>query len=890
MTEAASRIPEDACIHELFEIQAGLTPSATAVLCGNDRLAYRDLNRRANQLASLLADLGVTRETIVGVCLERSLDAVVALLGVLKAGAAYLPLDPGYPAARLAFMLEDSRAEIVLTDSRSAARVPDAHHTIRLDTDEALLDCCRDDNVARAAAPGDPAYVIYTSGSTGRPKGVVGLHRGAVNRFAWMWRAWPFAADAVCCQKTSLGFVDSVAELFVPLPRGVPTVIVPDEVAKDPSRLVDLLASARVTRLVLVPSLLRDLLEVGGVRERLRHLRVCVSSGEALPLDLCRRFRVCLPDAVLLNLYGSTEVSADVACYDTRELPPGASTVPLGRPIDHTSIYILDEGLQPVPDGTPGEIHVAGRGLARGYWGQPELTRERFLPDPFADAPHARMYRTGDRGRLLADGNVEFLGRVDRQVKIRGHRVELSEIEEVLCAHPAVAQAVVTTQQSDAADHRVVAYVVASDMRTIAVDGLRGFCRQHLPEHMLPAAFVQLRALPLTPSGKVDRLALPVPRMERALIAGRAAVAPRTEAEQRLAAIWRELLGFEDVGVTDDFFDVGGHSLLAVRMFLEIEAVFGRRLSVSALVEAPTIERLAHMLAQPDEPEAWSPLVELQRLGSRRPFFLVHGIGGEVLSFAPLARHLAPDQPVYGLRAQGSDGRREPHTDIQSMAASYIDAIRTVAPDGPYLLGGYSSGGTVALEMARQLRADGDAVGVLAMIDSEAPGAEEASAWDPRTVGAYVRNLASWIVDDDFFRSSADDKLARLRSRGRLLRSRVRSFILSEKDGADIRDILGVWRVPPRHRAFLETHARALATYEPRPYDGPMTLIRARTLRLTAWSPPDLGWRRFAKGGLDIRMVPGAHDNILTEPRVKAVAQQLRKCLAAAEPSRARTA
>ena len=890
MEDSEGRIPGGVCVHELFELQAGRTPDASAVLCNHDRLTYRELNQRANQLAAVLRQLGVARGTIVGVCLERSLDAVVALLGVLKSGGAYLPLDPGYPPARLAFMLANSRAGIVVTETRSAARVSTAQHTLRLDTDGALLECCSGDDLPHVSGPGDAAYVVYTSGSTGHPKGVIGLHRGAVNRFAWMWRTFPFAADEVSCHRTSLNFVDSVAELFVPLLKGVPSVIATDEIVKDPPAFVRLLETARVTRLVLVPSLLHDLLAVDGVGERLRHLRVCVSSGEALPVDLCRRFYEHLPHATLLNLYGSTEVSADVTCYDTRQLPADAAAVPLGHPIDNTRIYILDQARQPVPDGVPGEAYVAGLGVARGYWDRPDLTAERFLANPFEGGVYARMFRTGDRARVLADGSFEFLGRADRQVKIRGVRVELLEVETALSSHPDVAQAVVAARRGAAGDLRLIAYVVGRDGAEVTVDSLRRFCRDRLPGHMVPSAFVRLEALPLTPSGKVDGLALPPPELARVTIAAGAQVPPRTSMEARLVAIWQQLLGFSDIGVTDDFFDLGGHSLLAVRLFLEIESQFDRQLSVSALTEAPTIERLAHLLSQPEEPRDWSPLIALQQ-GTRPPFFLVHGIGGEVLSFAPLARRLGPDQPLYGLRARGADGKGEPFADVESMAACYLAAIRTVAPDGPYMLGGYSSGGAVALEMAQQLRASGVPVALLAMIDSDAPAAAAASSWHPRVAGAFVRNLASWMVDDDFLRSPMDDKVARVRSRGRMLRSRLRSLISSEAGGADIRDALGVWRMPARHRDFLEKHARALDAYAPHPYDGRMTLIRARTLRLTAWAPPDLGWRQLARGGLDIRMVPGAHDNILTEPRVAALARHLRDCLALARAgARAATA
>ena len=878
---------ESGCIHHLFETRADATPSATAFLFDRQRLTYEQLNRRANQVARAVQALGATRGTLVGVCLDRSLDIGVALLGILKAGAAYVPLDPGYPPPHLALMLEDSGVSIVLTHERLAEKLPDVGQVICMDRDAARFDALDTGNLPQTTTGADPAYVIYTSGTTGRPKGVVGLHRGAVNRFAWMWRAYPFVSDDVCCLKTSLNFVDSLSEIFVPLLQGVTTVIVPDDAAKDPRRLVDLLAAAGVTRLVLVPSLLRDILALDDVSDRLRRLRLCVSSGEALPIELCRRFYERAPDAVLLNLYGSTEVSADVTVFDTRRLSADARAVPLGTAIDNTEVYIVDGTLRRVPVGLPGELCVSGAGLARGYLNLPALTAERFVRNPFSPEPDARMFRTGDRARYLPDGTIEFLGRLDQQVKIRGFRVELGDVEAAIAAHPDVAQAVVVARAEDGGDVRLIAFVVPMDARTESMASVRSFCRERVPEHMVPWAVVALPSLPLTSSGKIDRRALPATERAWPTAAGGSFVGPRTAIEGQLSTIWQETLGIAQVGVTDDFFDLGGHSLLAARLTAQIDKVFGRQLAVSVLAAAPTIEQLAALLSKPRDASPWSPLVALQPRGARRPFFLVHGIGGEVVSFTALARRLAPDQPVYGIRAKGSDGVEPPLRNVESMASCYLEAVRTVAPEGPYLLGGYSSGGTVILEMARQLRAKGERVALLAMIDCEAPPEGSAHAWTARNVATYVRNLASWMVDDDFFRSPAADKLARLRSKARLALARARTLASSDAGSADIRDVLGVWRVSDRHRAFLETHALALASYEPRTYDQPITLARARTQRLGALLPHDLGWGRLAVGGLDIRVIAGAHDNILTEPRVGRLASYLKARLDAAHAAAA---
>jgi amino acid adenylation domain-containing protein len=579
-------------IHGLLEEQAARTPAAPALRFGSRQLSYRELDGRANRLAHQLRRLGVGREDLVGVCLERSPEAVIALLAALKAGAAYLPLDPRDPPARLAYMCGDARPRVVLTTERHRHLVPKGPVAVSLDADRP--DITGEPAAGRGSRTGADglAYVLYTSGSTGRPKGVMGLHGGAVNRFRWMWKTYRFGPGEVCCQKTSLGFVDSVWEIFGPLLAGVPLVILPDELVRDPAALVEALDRQAVTRLVAVPSLLDALLGVGdGMSRLLPRLRYCVTSGEALPVELWRRLRARLPHCTVLNLYGSSEVSADVTCHELPGREPTEASVPIGRPIANTSIYLLDRRGEPVPVGAPGELYVGGANLGRGYLHRAALTAERFVPDPFGRAG-ARLYRTGDLARLRPDGVLEYLGRLDHQVKIRGVRVELGEVEAVLREHPAVHDAAVVAPEKRPAGRELMAYVVPKTGDQAPRAMLARFLRRRLPEAAVPSAFVTLASLPLTPSGKLDRRALPA-RGQPEPAPERPFVAPRTPSEATVAGIWAEVLEVDRVGVADDFFASGGHSLLAARLAARLGEAFRCELPVQVVFFASTVAELA---------------------------------------------------------------------------------------------------------------------------------------------------------------------------------------------------------------------------------------------------------------------------------------------------------
>ena len=590
-----AQYPGQVSIHELFEAQAARAPAATTFVCEDAQITYEELNSRSNRLARHLQVLGVGPEVLVGIYIDRSFDFVVALLATFKAGGAYLPLDPSYPKERLAFMLKDAGVSVLLTLTRFVPEIPgEERKFFCLDGDSELLGQYPDTNLATRCSPQQLAYVIYTSGTTGQPKGVAVEHRQLLNRFYWMWEEYPFAPDEVGCQKTAANFVDSIWELFGPLLKGIPTVIIRDEVFRDANRLVKELARHRVTRLWVVPSLLRALLDLcPDLQERLPHLRFWVSSGEILTPELFQHFRARMPSAVLYNLYGTSEVW-DVTWFDpTRETVADGQT-PIGRPIFNVQVYVLDEQMQPVPIGVPGELCVGGHGLARGYHNLPQLTAEKFIPNPFGNQATARLYKTGDLVRYRPDGNIEFLGRLDRQVKIRGFRIEPREVESVLLRHPSVRQAFVVAREDNPGGPFLVAYVVPDRGQEFTPGALRSFLLEQLPEYTAPSVIVMIDRLPLTPSGKLDWRRLPEARPE----ARQVYAAARTGTERVTAEILAELLGVDRVGVHDNFFELGGHSLLAIQLLSRMREAFQLELPLRIVFERPTVAGLAELVEE----------------------------------------------------------------------------------------------------------------------------------------------------------------------------------------------------------------------------------------------------------------------------------------------------
>ena len=627
--ETAAEFPWDKCVHEMFEEQAARTPDAPALVFEGASLTYAELNRRANRLAHYLGGLGVKPDARVAICVERGFEMVVALLAVVKAGGAYVPLDPAYPVERLKYMLEDSAAVALLTQNRLAGMFAEVSHAMPVLDLTAPSPAWRDqpetdpDRAGLGLLPTHLAYVIYTSGSTGKPKGVMVEHRSLVNRLVWMQSAYGLDASDAVLQKTPFSFDVSVWEFFWPLMTGARLVMARPEGHKDPAYLVETIDRNKITTIHFVPSMLQVFLEQANAAKCSSLVRI-ISSGEALPVALARETRRRLPHAALHNLYGPTETTVDVTAW-TYEPDPALTSIPIGRPIANTRVYILDAAGEPVPVGVAGELFIGGVGVARGYLNRPELTAERFLADPFAVEAGARMFRSGDLCRWLADGNIEYLGRNDFQVKIRGFRIELGEIEARLAEHAEVRAAVVIAREDTPGDKRLVAYLVPATGAKLRDRDLRDFLGRNLPDYMIPHSFIPLERMPVTANGKLDRSALPAPtannQLRRELTSPPLAVEPNHAArngfaphvhadvsreshyvppsdtlEVQLIEIWEEVLGVTHIGVRDDFFQLGGDSLLAARMFARIAEKLGKKLPLATMFQGATIRSLAQVI------------------------------------------------------------------------------------------------------------------------------------------------------------------------------------------------------------------------------------------------------------------------------------------------------
>jgi len=594
-----SKYIETQCIHQIFEAQVERTPEAVAVVFEDQRLTYRGLNARANRLARYLKKQGAGPETLVGICVERSLEMIVGVLAILKSGSAYVPLDPEYPKARIAYILAETRIKTLLTKQRLLQNLPEFKgNALCLDRDRELFEQEQEENPDATSEPENLAYVMYTSGSTGKPKGVLGCHGAAVNYLSYLHETYHLNRADIVLQLPSLSFDASVRDLIGPLTAGASVVIVNDFDAKQPAALLSKIREHGVTCLLsIVPTLLNALLDAGQSRDKSHDsIRLVLVSGEALPVTTCWKAKELFgPKALLVNQYGPTECTMTSSYHVLTESDKSRDIAPLGTPIPNAQIYILDSHLNLVPTGVLGEVYIGGLGLARGYMNSPELTAERFIPDPFSTVPGARLYRTGDLARYRSDGNMDFLGRIDHQVKVRGFRIELGEIEAVLSQHQSLRAGVVVARDDAFGNQRLVAYVVPNDNAELDSGELGNFLRERLPEYMIPSLFVFLTELPLTPNRKVDRQSLPDPVQRDAR---ETFVAPRTPAEAAVAAIWREFFRTDQVGIDDNFFELGGHSLQATQVVSRLRDLFRVELPLRRLFERPTVAGLARCIEE----------------------------------------------------------------------------------------------------------------------------------------------------------------------------------------------------------------------------------------------------------------------------------------------------
>ena len=752
----AADYPRDKCLHELFGEQAARRPEAVALVYEDQQLSYGELECRSNQLAHYLRGLGVGPETVVGLCVERSPEMVVGLLGILKAGGAYLPLDPDYPAERLGYMLADAKVSLVVTQAALIDQLPDHDAgVVRLDADWAEIATQPAMSPSNTTLPGNLAYVIYTSGSTGKPKGAMIEHDALGNFLSSMAVAPGISASDIMAAITPLSFDIAGLEIYLPLLAGARVALVPRAVALDGDSLRQHLEGIGASILQATPASWRLLHQAGWRGKELRVL----CGGEALPMDLAEVFTS--ESAEAWNLYGPTETTVwSTASRLVRNIP-----LSIGRPISNTQTYVLDGDLNACPIGVSGELYVGGAGLARGYLGRAGLTGDRFVPSPFGDGE--RLYRTGDLARWRADGELEYLGRLDHQVKLRGFRIELGEIEAALRVHCSVRDTIVVACEDIPGDKRLVAYVVSTGEGAEA-STLRAHLQQSLPEYMVPSAFVLLDALPLTPNGKIDRHALPAPGGD-AVVRGEY-VAPRTPAEEVLAGIWAQVLKLDRVGVHDNFFELGGHSLLAMRVMARARDAFAVDLPLRTLFEAPSIGELGLIFTQGQDKSSNKQLVLLKKSNSTNaaPIFCIHPVGGSILCYRDIAHELGANRTIYGIQNLDSDGSVAEAT-IETISNSYIERILSIQPHDSIHLLGWSLGGIIAYEMVRQMSARGIKIGKVLIVDSypspllTSVGKNIPTADTPQFWHAFLENILGpghqLKMDHAFWQAPCLDKL-----------------------------------------------------------------------------------------------------------------------------------
>jgi len=856
------------CLHSLFEIQAKQNPENIAVSSDQGNLNYQELNSKSNQIARHLRKLGVSPNSPVGILMERSTLMTTGILGILKAGGAYLPLDLSYPSERVQYMLEDARVDVILTTLENSPRLPDTTaQIICLDSDWESITAESPENLENVNQPTDLAYIIYTSGSTGKPKGTLIPHR-AVNRLVFNTNYVQIDSTARFAHISNVSFDAATFELWGALLHGAELIVLNKDLILSPTEFITQLREQKITTMFLTTALFNLLSRENP--NAFQSLKTLMFGGETSDPASVRRVLENTPPERLLHVYGPTETTTFASWHHIQSVSSEAHTIPIGKPISNTAIYILDSQMNPVPVGVPGEIFIGGDGLANGYLNRPQLNEEKFVTVPAGkiSLDNLRLYRTGDIARYLPDGNIEFIGRKDNQIKLRGFRIELGEIESALNSHPKIKDAIVLLADNKG-EKKLVGYFVSESAPEPRQ--LREFLKQKLPEFMIPALFIEVAQLSLNPNGKIDRRQLP--DLPDVTTDSGAETAAADELELKLTWIWQKVLGLNSVSLRDNFFECGGHSLIAVRLFSQIEKTLGCQLPLATLFQSPTIEQLANLIRQGGWKSSWGSVVPMRPNGNKTPFFCVHAVGGNILEYNDLAKYLDPDQPFYGLQALGLDGKTTPLTNIEEMASAYLTELRQIQPSGPYYLGGRSFGGTVAFEMARQLSEQGQKVALLAIFDSYPKG------WLKLCSESEARRFKK-----DFLKLRINRHLENWKKLGPLEKA---GYVLTKANYKKRKYQNLLWQVTQKLgfgkassvnntiRDIEEINYLAIKNYIPKLYPGKVTFFCA-----TEEVCPEenlTGWQRLAIGGVEVVEVPGDHQTMIKEPFVEELAKALRE-------------
>lgn len=863
-------------ICQFLQVHSAKNPASIAIKDKYNQLTYQQLSNRVNQLANYLRKQGIQPDTLVGIYTERSIDSAIAILGVLQAGGAYVPLDPAYPPERLSAILAETKLKLVITQQHLAADILAVGiNVFSIDTQWAEVATESEDLTVAPTNPDHLAYVMYTSGSTGKPQGVeitieqVNYYLQAVNEIVQI------QPDDIYLLSASFSFSSSIRQLLLPLAQGASVVIADRENMTNLGSLLELIQTEKITVFDTVASvwnyILISLDEMEPVnRNQLinSYLRMLIFSGGLLTSQLLERVRSQFPQRSLqiVNIYGQTETIGVCAYLVPDDFNQLEGYAPVGTPYPHNQLYLLTEDLAPVVAGTTGELYVSGKSLARGYQNNPQLNDRKFIDNPFVTNRQERLYKTGDLARYLPDGNLEIVGRQDFQVKIRGMRVEIEEIETVLMQHPDVRQAAVVGHRCDCGtatstnEPTIVAYIVPN-RSLIDIHQLRSFLKTKLTDYALPSAFEILTALPLTPNHKLDRNKLPAPSRKNIAVQS-----PRDEIELQLTQIWEQALGIQPIGIKENFFELGGHSLIALQLFAKIEKIWHKRLSWGILFESSTIAELAETIRQSAVVTEWSPLVLLKPGRSQPSLFCIHALGGTLFGYYDLVRQLGAERPIYGLQSRGIDGKQQPLDRVEDIASYYIKSIQIIQPQGPYLLVGYSFGGIVAFEMARQLAAQGELVDFLGLVDIRSPTLGKDRLSFTKWLNFHVSKLQQlqlkdrikYCLDKILYRLSIHTK-GNTEGYKELMARRLSAFEMFEPE------LLNV----------LEANLQATKNYAPQAYPGRATLFWCEYQSLYIDRYPDLGWGQLVTGGVDPIHIPGEHLSLMSAPHAGVLAAKL---------------